>query len=170
AALEQAKLETAGFDTALLAHVIEHLPDPVATLRELARVLVRGGTLVLITPNAACYLEALVRHRWPMYRPTDHIHLFTPASLRRALQAASFQVARLWTTDSPADFPLGLASALRGAAGIRGTAHLLAGQDAAALPLWRRLAYKTLPLFGYPFLLMRYGGIASCLKCVATRP
>lgn len=170
ATLEQAALPDAGFDTALLSHVIEHLPDPVATLRELARVLVPGGTLILITPNAACYLERLVGGRWPMYRPADHVRMFTPPSLRLALEKAGFSDARLWTTDSPADFPLGLASALRSATPLPGTQDLLTAGHAAPLPLWRRAAYKLLPLFGYPFLLTRYLGVASCLKCVAVRP
>ncbi|MFQ5695849.1 MAG: class I SAM-dependent methyltransferase [Terriglobia bacterium] len=169
ATLEQAALPETSFDTAMMSHVIEHLPDPVGTLVELARVLTKEGTLLLVTPNAGCYLERLLGHRWPMYRPPDHIRLFTPDSLRLAVKRAGFRVTRLWTTDSPADFPLGLASALRGATGIPGTTELLAQASPTAVPAWRRLAYKTLPLVGYPFLLTRYLGIASCLKCVATK-
>lgn len=40
----------ASFDAVLCTEVLEHLPEPVAALRELARLLKPGGTLVLTAP------------------------------------------------------------------------------------------------------------------------
>lgn len=39
------------FDAVVVAEVLEHLPEPTATLREFARVLKIGGVLVVTTPN-----------------------------------------------------------------------------------------------------------------------
>lgn len=39
------------FDTVISCETIEHLPDPVAALREIRRVLRPGGVLFLTTPN-----------------------------------------------------------------------------------------------------------------------
>lgn len=46
--------EDGAFDTVVFCEVLEHMTnDPMAAIREIHRVLVPGGTLVLTTPNAA---------------------------------------------------------------------------------------------------------------------
>ena len=47
----------ASFDLVTSFQVLEHVPDPVAFLRELARVARPGGTVILATPNAATRLD-----------------------------------------------------------------------------------------------------------------
>jgi 2-polyprenyl-3-methyl-5-hydroxy-6-metoxy-1,4-benzoquinol methylase len=39
------------FDTVISCETVEHVPDPRGAIRELARVLRRGGRLLLTTPN-----------------------------------------------------------------------------------------------------------------------
>jgi SAM-dependent methyltransferase len=46
-------VEDGSFDAVLCVEVLEHLPDPVAALRELSRVLKPGGTLLLTAPFAS---------------------------------------------------------------------------------------------------------------------
>lgn len=40
------------FDTITLNHVLEHMPNPVSGLVDLASVLRRGGRMVVAVPNA----------------------------------------------------------------------------------------------------------------------
>ncbi len=51
--LQSLPLEAASeqFDVVLNYETIEHVPDPTAFIAELARVLKKGGTLILTTPN-----------------------------------------------------------------------------------------------------------------------
>lgn len=43
--------ENESFDFVLLAEVVEHLTDPYGLMRELSRILKRGGKVILSTPN-----------------------------------------------------------------------------------------------------------------------
>jgi SAM-dependent methyltransferase len=56
-------------DLVMSAHMLEHLPDPLEGLREMARVLRPGGTLLLVTTRPSVP-EAYLRLTW-RYRTFD---------------------------------------------------------------------------------------------------
>lgn len=78
------------FDCILLSEVIEHLPDPQVAIREAARVLRRGGRLLVTTPNYRSFWPVM---EWavdrmnmaPRMAGEQHISRFYPASLRHLL-------------------------------------------------------------------------------------
>jgi 2-polyprenyl-3-methyl-5-hydroxy-6-metoxy-1,4-benzoquinol methylase len=103
------------FDVIVFADVLEHLPDPVGTLRRYLRFLAPGGTVLVSVPNVAVWYVrlGLLFGRF-QYTPTgtlDHTHLrfFTQANLRRALLDAGLSVERI-------DLNPGIARALVGRA------------------------------------------------------
>jgi SAM-dependent methyltransferase len=89
--LEQQCYPSEHFDAVTLSHVIEHVPDPVGTLVECARLLKKGGKLVIATPNNASLGHRLFGRNWRGLEPPRHLHIFSPQSLRRTLGMAGFQ-------------------------------------------------------------------------------
>jgi SAM-dependent methyltransferase len=65
--------EAGAFQTVLSFQVLEHVSDPDAYLREIARVLEPGGTLVLATPDRRTRLLPLQRpwNRWHLVEYSD---------------------------------------------------------------------------------------------------
>lgn len=89
--LEEQGYAPESFDAVTLHHVIEHVPDPLQTLRECHRVLRVGGRLVVATPNARSLSHRIFGPDWRGLEPPRHLHVFTPESLRRALEHAGFR-------------------------------------------------------------------------------
>jgi 2-polyprenyl-3-methyl-5-hydroxy-6-metoxy-1,4-benzoquinol methylase len=85
------------FDLITVSHVIEHLADPVATLRVLRRYLKPAGSLILVTPNANSLGARLFGKFWRGLEPPRHFNVFTPKSLRYALCQAGYTIKELTT-------------------------------------------------------------------------
>jgi len=80
------------FDVVTLCHVIEHMSDPIAALRALRRVLKPGGRIIIVTPNAKSLGAKTFGKFWRGLEPPRHFNVFTPKSLRCALQQAGYAV------------------------------------------------------------------------------
>src|SRR5262249_2098010 len=88
------------FDYVTMDQVIEHMRDPIETLRGVRTVLRPGGTAILTTPNAASLPARLFGRRWINWHTPYHIQFFTPTSIRRAADAAGLEVAQIDTITS----------------------------------------------------------------------
>lgn len=83
------------FDVVVINHTLEHLPQPLDTLREACRVLKDDGVLLVGVPNFASFMSRVMRERWAGLLPDQHLWHFTPLTLTRALRQAGFRVLRL---------------------------------------------------------------------------
>ena len=90
APLETLELQAASFDLVSLLHVLEHVPDPPATLRAARRVLRPGGTLLLALPNVRSLEAGLFGAAWYHLDLPRHLWGFTPHTLTRLVEQSGF--------------------------------------------------------------------------------
>jgi 2-polyprenyl-3-methyl-5-hydroxy-6-metoxy-1,4-benzoquinol methylase len=91
--LEEAAFQDASFDVVHLSHVIEHVPDPRALLREISRVLREDGHLVLTTPNVDGFQAKASKTRWRSAIP-DHVVLFSKKTMAKLLERERYRIVR----------------------------------------------------------------------------
>ena len=65
-------------------HVLEHMIDPLVTLKEWRRVLKPGGRMSIAVPNHDAYDTMII--------DASHVHAYTAPSLRNILEAAGLEV------------------------------------------------------------------------------
>jgi SAM-dependent methyltransferase len=96
ASLEESRFPDASFDLVLASHLIEHLNDPAAFVREAYRVLAPGGSFLVTTPNIAGFQARLFRSRWRS-AIFDHLYLFSIKTLSALLRQPGFAIERVRT-------------------------------------------------------------------------
>jgi SAM-dependent methyltransferase len=82
-------------DAIVVLDVIEHLPDPQATLRLCAERLAPGGIVVLTTGDFASLYARLAGPRWRLMTPPQHLWFFTPDSIARLADSLGLKLERL---------------------------------------------------------------------------
>jgi SAM-dependent methyltransferase len=79
------------FDAAVMLDVLEHLVDPLASLRSLRTLVAPDGLVTLSTVNISSIHGRLRKERWPwLIRP--HLHYFSPETLHAMLLAAGLRL------------------------------------------------------------------------------
>jgi ubiquinone/menaquinone biosynthesis C-methylase UbiE len=85
----------ASFDAISMFHVLEHLYDPRAVLKESRRILKPTGQLIIAIPNVRSPQRAVFGRFWTYWEAPRHFWHFTPATVTRLLSEAGFHVDRI---------------------------------------------------------------------------
>jgi SAM-dependent methyltransferase len=96
--LEAAEFPAAHFDVVTAAELIEHVFEPQALVREVARILRPGGLFWLTTPHARGLSARLLGLKWQCIWPPEHLQVFSIAGLKALLREAGFGEIRVDTT------------------------------------------------------------------------
>jgi len=100
--LEQfAKQAPSKYDFITASHVVEHLPDPVGTLRAMKSLLAPGGLIWIAVPNAVYPINRALKGLHPIADLPLHLMQFTPASLAQAGEKAGLKLKRQTTESLP---------------------------------------------------------------------
>ena len=92
AQLEDLELGAGTFGLVSLLHVLEHVPDPRATLAAARRLLAPGGTLLIAVPNAGSWEAGLFGSVWYPLDLPRHYWGFSPHTLTRLVETSGFDV------------------------------------------------------------------------------
>jgi SAM-dependent methyltransferase len=96
APLEDNRFPPEHFDAVSASHLIEHLNDPGAFVREVYRITKKGGRFYVTTPNIAGFQARLFGGNWRS-AIFDHLYLFSRATLCALLERTGFRVERCST-------------------------------------------------------------------------
>jgi SAM-dependent methyltransferase len=118
-------------------HVLEHVPDGPAFLRELAQWARPGGHIVVESPNWNSHLRRTAGDRYLHLRPLEHVVHLEPRTLRLAFERAGLEPVAIrtptwsWSGHSPTE---ALADSGRGSlAGLPGPLARIAATAGRAL-------------------------------------
>lgn len=79
------------FDAVTLWDVLEHLHDPVASLKEIHRILKPGGIVVFRVPNGKSWDAQFFGPYWVGLEAPRHLFIYDPHSVSKLLQKSGFQ-------------------------------------------------------------------------------
>lgn len=101
--LEDQSYPDASVEAVIMNHVIEHVHDPYALLRECHRILKPGGRLVMITPNIRSLGHEWFKAAWRGLEPPRHLQILTSSALLHLAKSTGFQNSSVRTTMQGAD-------------------------------------------------------------------
>jgi 2-polyprenyl-3-methyl-5-hydroxy-6-metoxy-1,4-benzoquinol methylase len=95
----------ATYDVITLWDTLEHVVDPPGMLRELSRLLVPGGWVVVLSPHCLGLSARVRRGAWWVFGPADHIVMFSGAALQQAMVRAGLRPMVVHTRQLSPPFP-----------------------------------------------------------------
>ena len=126
---------------AVMVHVMDHLLDPVSTLRELKGKLAPDANVMLVTHDEASLLRRVIGWKWPAFC-LQHPEIYNLKTMRKLFEAAGYEVVKQTRTVNyfPVSF---LLKQLLWALGLRIDAVPSFGQIAVGLKLGNMLTIAT---------------------------
>jgi 2-polyprenyl-3-methyl-5-hydroxy-6-metoxy-1,4-benzoquinol methylase len=88
--LEEAEYPNHFFDVITMWHVLEHMHDPINTLKKVHNILKHDGILIIAVPILDCLDARLFGPYWSGYDVPRHMFTFSKTTLFKVLMASGF--------------------------------------------------------------------------------
>lgn len=112
--LEEANFRDEFFDAVIMSQVVEHLPSPKGTLKEVNRIVKRKGKVHIYCPNAESFLSKLFGKYWHGWHIPFHFYSFSKKAILKLINDVGFKVAKIDAITPPHFFTTSLKAFLWG--------------------------------------------------------
>ncbi len=89
--LQDHKFNDSFFNVITMWDSIEHMPDPLISLKECHRIMKSGGILLINTPDFGSFLARIFGQNW-WFLLSHHLYYFTSDTINKMLEVAGFEV------------------------------------------------------------------------------
>lgn len=137
--LESAKFPDKSFDVVTGWMVLEHLHDPVGTLKEIRRIIRPGGVVAFGIPNAASWEFKLFGPNWFALEIPRHLSHFTCHSVNELFTRTGFNLEKVYYQKNISNIPASLALLIEDRLGCGRVSGLL--RNMARSSLFHRVSY-----------------------------
>jgi 2-polyprenyl-3-methyl-5-hydroxy-6-metoxy-1,4-benzoquinol methylase len=93
--LNESDLPNSHFDIVTMINLIEHLPFPKETLKEVNRLMKNNGLLLIETPNVESIVPKILGKRWHAFLEYEHHYFFSKDTLSRMLKDTGFRIEKM---------------------------------------------------------------------------
>ncbi len=90
--LEYLKIPAQDYDVVTMLDLLEHLFEPLSTLREVHRIMKDGAVLIISTPDVQSLSRRFLGRSWAVLSPAEHQCYFAAETLSRALRLTGFRL------------------------------------------------------------------------------
>ena len=92
--IEDIPFENNFFDVITMFDLLEHVKDPVATLRRCEAILKPQGIIVAVLPDVSSISAKLMGRNWTHYKK-EHLYYFSKRTISELLKQESYEVVRI---------------------------------------------------------------------------
>lgn len=90
--IEMNELPPNSFEVITFLDVFEHVPYPQQTLEKARQLLKTNGLLVFNLPDAGSWCAKILKKRWALIIPPEHLHLFNRKNFQYLLNSQGFHI------------------------------------------------------------------------------
>ncbi len=89
--IDETNFDNESFDAITMREVIEHLPNPLQTIKKTINLLKPGGVLFITTGNYDCPERKIKGKNWNYFMPEGHLTIFSHNTMKNYLMKAGFR-------------------------------------------------------------------------------